>query len=217
VSARDEVVTAARVLAAQGLVDAFGHVSAREPAGAGPATMAITPARPLGTLADDEPLLDVALDGAELAPGVPLEAWMHLGIYRVRADVGAICRAQPHWVAVAAAAGLGLKPLHGQALLVGAVVPVHDDAVLVRERARGEAVAASLGGADAVVLRGNGAVTVGRTPGEAAARMVVLEASAAINVRAAAAGARIPLRAEDQAAWRAAAPELLARLWDHLR
>lgn len=208
-----ELPVAARVLAAQELVDAFGHVSARGEHG----SLAITPPRPLGTIADGEPPLRVPLGVEALPADVPREAWIHLGIYARRADVGGICRAQPRNVAAAAGAGLRLLALHGQGAFVGASVPVHDRAALVRDRASGVAVAATLGDGDAVVLRGNGAVTVGRSPGEAVARMVVLEASAAINLAAAAAGSRVELRHDEYAAWRDVAPEILQRLWDHLR
>jgi ribulose-5-phosphate 4-epimerase/fuculose-1-phosphate aldolase len=212
VTLADEVIAAARVLAAKGLVDAFGHVSAR----AGQ-VVAITPARPLGMLSSGDELVTLRFDAQALSARAPKEAWAHLAIYRNRADVGAICRAQPPWVAAAAAAGLELEPLHGQAMLLGEAVPIHDDAILVRDRERGEAVAETLGDAHAVILRGNGALTVGDGPGAAAARMVVLDASARLNVLGAAAGTRVALRAEERDAWSAVAPELLARLWHALR
>jgi HCOMODA/2-hydroxy-3-carboxy-muconic semialdehyde decarboxylase len=66
------------------------------------------------------------------------------------------------------------------------------------------------------VLRGNGAVTAGRTLGEAVARMVLLEAMARVFLDASAAGDVRPLRAGEVAAWQAAAGELLERYWAHL-
>jgi ribulose-5-phosphate 4-epimerase/fuculose-1-phosphate aldolase len=64
-----------------------------------------------------------------------------------------------------------------------------------------------------VILRGNGAVTVGATVAEAVARMWVLEASAVLNATAAAVGTPVPLPDDEQAAWRAVAAELLPRIW----
>jgi hypothetical protein len=75
-----------------------------------------------------------------------------------------------------------MRALHGQGALIGEEVSVHDDARLVRSQELGLAVAERLGGGSAVLLRGNGAVTVGATVGEAVARMWVLEASAGINL-----------------------------------
>lgn len=196
----DEVILAARALARHGLVDAFGHVSAR----AGDA-FAMTPPAPLGTV---DRLLDVPLQADELPAGAPKEAWIHAEIYRLRPDVGAICRAQPGSVNAAGP----IRARHGQGAWLGATVPVHDDARLVRSRELGTTVARALGDGDAIVLRGNGAVTVAPTPGVAMALMYVLEASARIN----AAGSARPLSDAELASWRAAAPELLQRLWEHL-
>jgi HCOMODA/2-hydroxy-3-carboxy-muconic semialdehyde decarboxylase len=208
----DEVIPAAHVLAREGLVDAFGHVSART----GNA-FALTPPQPLGSLVAEAALVDVPLDAAELPAGAPREAWIHLEIYRRRPDVGGICRAQPEAVNAAAGAGVAIRALHGQGAFAGATVPLHDDATLVRHRELGAAVAAALGEGDAVVLRGNGAVTVGSTPGIAAARMVVLAASARVNLAAAASGSSRALSDTEVAAWRSVAPEVLGRLWMYLR
>ncbi len=209
-----DLVAAGTVLAAHGLVDAFGHVSSRiedEP------RMRITPAVPLGTVGSEASLLDVGLDVSELPTGVPREAWVHVAIYRRRADVQAICRAQPSEVASVAGAGLTITALHGQGAFIGAVVVQHDDARLVRSADAAEAVAASLGDGWAVVMRGNGAITVGQSVGEAVARMYVLEASAAINRAAAQIGSRSPLSDEEVRSWQDVAPEILGRLWSHLR
>ncbi len=208
----DEVIPAAHALAREGLVDAFGHVSARSGD-----VFALTPPRPLESLTPSDDLVEVPLNADDLPDGAPKEAWIHLEIYRRRAEVGGICRAQPLAVNAAAGAGVAIRALHGQGAFVGAQVPVHDDATLVRSRELGAAVAERLGHGDAVVLRGNGAVTVGPTPGIAAARMVVLEASAKVNLAAAAAGTTRPLSDAEVGAWRAVAPEILGRLWSHLR
>lgn len=196
----DEVIPAARALARHGLVDAFGHVSARVGE-----SFAVTAAEALGTV---DRLVEVPIDTEDLPDGAPKEAWIHAEIYRQRPDVGAICRAQPPAVNAAVA----ICARHGQGAFVGPTVPVHDDTTLVRTRELGAAVAASLGDGDAIVLRGNGAVTVASRPGIAMALMYVLEASARINL----AGNAIPLSDAEYASWRAAAPELLDRLWAHL-
>ncbi|MDP9258753.1 MAG: class II aldolase/adducin family protein [Actinomycetota bacterium] len=208
----DEVIPAAQMLAREGLVDAFGHVSARTGT-----ALALTPPQPLGWLRAGDALVDVPLDAAELPSGAPKEAWIHLEIYRRRPEVGGICRAQPRAVNAAAGAGVAIRALHGQGAFVGATVPLHDDATLVRNRELGAAVAATLGDGDAIVLRGNGAVTVGSTPGIAAARMLVLEASAGVNLAAAAAGSAHALSDAEVAAWRSVDPEILGRLWTYLR
>jgi HCOMODA/2-hydroxy-3-carboxy-muconic semialdehyde decarboxylase len=209
---RGEVIPAARTLAREGLVDAFGHLSVREGD-----SFALTPPLPLGTLTAQNRLIVIPLDATELPPRAPKEAWIHLEIYRRRPDVGAICRAQPLSVNAAAGAGVTIRALHGQGAFVGHAVPVHDDATLVRTRDLGAAVAETLGGADAIVLRGNGAVTVAPSVGIAVALMYVLDASARINLAAAASGELRPLSTAEYGAWRGVAGEILARLWDYLK
>jgi ribulose-5-phosphate 4-epimerase/fuculose-1-phosphate aldolase len=213
VTPESEVIAAAGVLAAAGLVDAFGHVSAR----AGDRIL-MTPPQPLGALGAGEPLVTLDPAADELPAGVPKEAWIHLAIYDARPDVEAICRAQPPNVAAAAVSGTVIRALHGQGAFAGRAVPVFDDARLVRDRERGRRLARALADAPALVMRGNGAITVGAAPGIAAARMYVLEASARINLQAAAAGgAPRPLSDEEFEAWSAVADEILGRLWTHLR
>ena len=210
----DDVVVAARSLAAAGLVTAFGHVSVRTGSRSG---FRITPPKPLDTLRPDELLQEVPLAGDELPDGVPKEAWIHRAIYETRPDVGAICRAQPPVATAMASAGVPMRVLHGHAAFLGWEVPVYGDARLIREREAGEALARSLGGAGGVVMRGNGAVTVGADVGAAAARMWVLERSAEMNRDAAAAGSPEPLSDSEFAYWESVSEEILERIWAYLR
>ena len=146
----------------------------------------------------------------------PAEAWIHLALYRARPDVAAIARAQPASAFAAAATATSLAPWHGQAAWLGESVPVHDSATLLRTPGTGRTCRRSLGPGEALLLRGNGAVTLGATPGLAVARMWLL--SAACEVYLAARGGPVtPLSAEEIASWRAVGGELLPRLWQHLR
>lgn len=223
---RDEVAEAGRVLAALGLVTAFGHVSAR----AGDA-MLITPAADLGEVTADR-VVRVPLDAAagpagtpagmapEMAAGAPAEAWAHLALYRRRGDVAAVARAQPPSAFPAGAAvraGAAIEPLYGQAAWLGERIPVHDDARLLRSMALAEAAAARLPDGEALLLRGNGAITLGATPGLAVARMWLLAAACQAFLTARAGGPVTPLSGPEIASWRAVSGELLPRLWHHLR
>jgi HCOMODA/2-hydroxy-3-carboxy-muconic semialdehyde decarboxylase len=214
---RDDVVVAARSLAAAGLVTAFGHVSVRTDPREGRSGFRITPPKPLGTLRPDEPLQEVPLTGDGLPNGVPKEAWIHRAIYEARPEVGAICRAQPPVATAVVSAGVPMRVLHGQGAFLGREVPVYGDARLIREREAGEALARSLGDAGGVVMRGNGAVTVGADVGAATARMWVLERSAEMNRDAASAGSPEPLSDEEFAYWESVSEEILQRIWAYLR
>lgn len=209
---RSGLIAAAHALAGEGLVNAFGHVSVRLDDG----TIAMTPAAPLGAVSRSHDFPVMSLDADDLPPGMPREAWAHVAVMKARPDVGAVCRAQPESVAAVTAAGLPIRPLHGQGSFVGDVVPVFGDPRLVRDAERAGRLADVLGTGNAVVMRGNGAVTTGATIGEAVARMWVLEKSARLNAMAAAAGTPEPLTAEEQEAWCATSTELLNRIWYHL-
>ena len=217
------VAEAANVLARLGLVTAYGHVSAR----AGEA-MLITPAADLAEVTASQ-VIEVPLTVTPPLPaGVPAEAWAHLALYRARPDAAAIARAQPASGFATAATTTSLVPLYGQAAWLGESVPVHDSAALLRTPELAERAARLLAVGEAVLLRGNGAITLGATPGLAVARMWVL--AAACEVYLAARGVRetmgtgfgtpcsvTPLSADEIASWRAAGDELLPRLWEHLR
>jgi len=200
---------AAAVVVNHGLVDAFGHVSVRDGE-----TCIITPAAPLHDSARGE-VSPVRIPlGARLLPErAPKEAWLHLAVYAARPDVSGICRAQPTTVAAATAAGLTIHPLSGQGSLVGQAA-IFPDSRLVRDPSRAAAVAATLGSRHAIVMRGNGALTVAPSIDQAVVRMVLLEASSQLNLAAAIARPD-PLPLDEQAAWQAAGPELMGRLWDH--
>jgi ribulose-5-phosphate 4-epimerase/fuculose-1-phosphate aldolase len=209
----EEVIAAARALASAGLVTAFGHVSFRD----GQDGFRITPPKPLGSLGPDEPLSEVSLADDELPEEVPGEAWVHWAIYNSRPDVEGICRAQPPISTAVTSAGLPIRPLHGQGAFLGEVVPVYDDARLIRDREAGEALAEDLGSAGGIVMRGNGAVTVGTSAGAAMARMWVLERSAEMNQVAASAGTPHPLGEEEFTYWESVSEEILERIWSYLK
>jgi HCOMODA/2-hydroxy-3-carboxy-muconic semialdehyde decarboxylase len=235
---RGDIAEAARVLSALGLVTAFGHVSARS---AG--VMLITPAADLAGV-NGAAIVPVPLDLPDAGPlpaGAPAEAWAHLALYRARPDAGAIARGQPASAFAAAAAVSGaamnglpvsglpvsglpvsgraarLLPLYGQAAWLGDFVPVHDSAHLLRSAELARRAAADLPAGEALVLRGNGALTLGATPALAVTRMWLLAATCQNWLAAAAGGPPTPLTAAETGSWRSVADELLPRLWQHLR
>ena len=213
---RGEVADAANVLARLGLVTAYGHVSAR----AGE-SMLITPAADLARVTAsgviEVPLAAGSLLAETLPAGVPAEAWAHLALYRARPDAAAIARAQPPGAFAVAAAVTRMVPLYGQAAWLGESVPVYDDAALLRSPDQAERAARCLPAGEALLLRGNGAVTLGASPGLAVARMWLLAAACEVYLAARAAGPVTPLSAAEVASWRAVGGELLPRLWQHLR
>lgn len=165
-----EVACAARIIAGAGLVEGFGHVSARDGDG-----FLITATRPLGTaVAADIHRLDSGAGAPEGASDVPLEAPMHAAVYAARPDVNAICRTHSPAAVIAGAHG-EVPPLgHGLGGLAGEV-RFCGRTDLVTDREAGEQIATALGPADCLLVRGNGAIATGRTLAEAVVRARYLE------------------------------------------
>jgi HCOMODA/2-hydroxy-3-carboxy-muconic semialdehyde decarboxylase len=166
----------------------------------------------------------VDLAATSLPAGAPAEAWAHLAVYAARPDVMSVARAQPPAVFAAAAALSGRRPpgpgsgpvtlplLYGQACWLGANVPVHADARLLRSAVLGQAAAAALGASDALLLRGNGGLTCGPTLAHAVTRMWLLAAACQAWLAASAAGQPAALTEAEIESWRAVQGELLPRL-----
>lgn len=177
---RAEVAATARMLARAGLLEAFGHVSARTTGG-----MLITSTQPLAEATADDVI--VFEDGRAVGGPVdhtPLEVPMHAAVYEARADVHAICRGHPP-AAVAWGVGTDDVPLlHGLGGMAGERVRVHPDIRLIKDAESGSAVAATLGGDTCVVLRANGALAVGPTLIEAATSLWYLDERAGVALAA---------------------------------
>lgn len=208
---RLELVSAARALSRHGLVTAYGHVSMRDGD-----DIVMTPPIALGDT-DASSLLTVPLDAVELPAGTPPEAWAHLAIYRARPEVSAVARAMPPSAFAASATTTVVPVLHGQTAWLGSEIPVHPSSTLLRSAELAAAMANTLGQQHAVILKGNGALTVGDRPGTAVARMQLLEVACRTWLQAAAVGAPQPLSTEEIAGWQATTGQLLPRLWEFLR
>lgn len=168
----ESVASAARLIARAGLVEAFGHVSARVGE-----MMLITSTAPL------EAAQAAGIHRIPVAPGhdpegdaaVPLEWPLHAAVYRARPDLGAICRT--HSAAAVAVGATGGTPrlLHGLGGLAGDISPSAESIDLVTAEPAADLLAAELGGADCLILRANGAVATGASLERAVVRAWFLE------------------------------------------
>jgi ribulose-5-phosphate 4-epimerase/fuculose-1-phosphate aldolase len=195
---RDEVAACARLISRAGLVEGFGHVSARLRA-SDEGLFAITPTLPLQSVRGGEMLvlderLAVLIGDASVCP---LEAPLHAAIYAARPDVGAVVRTHSMWASTWAARGELPPLLHGLGGLAGKIA-LYDCAELVADADSARAAAADLGGADCLLLRGNGCACTGATVGRALVRAWYLEERAAIAARASGGAAR-PLDGDELA------------------
>jgi HCOMODA/2-hydroxy-3-carboxy-muconic semialdehyde decarboxylase len=203
---------ACRAVARAGLSHAYGHCSARLDA----SSFLVSPAKPLALVADRDSPVRVALDGP-LPEGALPEVRMHRAIYRRRADLGGIVRFQSPKLMSLSTLGLTPKARHGLGSYFAPAPPLWPDPRLVRDDAAAEAVAAALGGARAIVLRGNGAVAVGRSLEEAAVLAWFLEDAARVELDVLATGSSGQVYSAAEAAERAVTSgRLFERMWDWL-
>jgi HCOMODA/2-hydroxy-3-carboxy-muconic semialdehyde decarboxylase len=168
---------AARALARAGLVHAYGHCSMRLDS----SQFLVSPAKPLGLVDESDLPVHVATTGT-LPPGALPEVIAHQHIYRRRPDVGAIARFQSPQVMALSALGRTPRALHGFGAYFAPKPPLHLDPRLVRDEASAASLSERLGESRAVVMRGNGAITVGASLEEAVALAWYLEDAARVEL-----------------------------------
>jgi len=205
---------AARSLARAGLVNAYGHCSARLDA----RSFVVCAARPMGLIAPGESGAVVPVDG-ELPEGVLGEVRIHQAIYRRRREVGGVVRCLPAKVLSLSTLRLTPRPRHGFGSYFAPHPPLWDDPQLVRSGAQAEGVAAALGDARAIVMRGNGAVTIGASLEEAVVHAWYLEDAARVELDVLAAGrpdAEAVLTIEEARRRAVGAGRIYERMWEYL-
>ncbi|MDQ7828616.1 MAG: class II aldolase/adducin family protein [Armatimonadota bacterium] len=176
-----ELVWASRVLASTGLVEAFGHVSARVP---GTEIVLLTPRIAPGAVSVGT-LVEMDLSTGRVQGGrLPLEWPVHASVYRADGGVGAICRIHGPAASVLSVIGVPVRPLHYLGTILGGPAAVYPGGGLVTTPRLGQQVARALRGGTAVLLRGNGQVVVGRTLREACVRAIYLEEAARVQLAA---------------------------------
>ncbi len=183
---KKDLVTASHIVHQQGLVGAFGHVSARIP---GTDTFFFPP-RMSPALVRVENLLKLDVEGNQLSgEGRPnTEFWIHARVYRARQDVQSVCHVHsPNCVALSSL-GETVRPLHASGAILKDGVPVFDRITLIRSRELGDAVAESLGRHRAMLLRGHGANVVGEDVRRVCVVALWMEEAADYQLRAMAAG-----------------------------
>ncbi|HEX4565076.1 MAG TPA: class II aldolase/adducin family protein [Vicinamibacterales bacterium] len=193
--ALDELVTANRILAREGIVDAFGHVSVR-PADQ-PDRFWLSRARAPECI-EAEDLMQFALDGTPLdaAGRQPYaERFIHAAIYEARLDVRAVVHNHSAAVIPFGATGVRLRPIMHMCASMGTEVPVWDSRtsfgdtnLLVTNLAMARDLAAALGSRSVALMRGHGCVVAGASLREVVFNAIYLELNAALQQRALALG-----------------------------
>jgi ribulose-5-phosphate 4-epimerase/fuculose-1-phosphate aldolase len=217
----EDLVLGSRILAEFGVVDAFGHVSARSPANPAHFLMSRSLAPALVT-ADD--IMEFDQDGKAVdarGRAVFLERFIHAEIYRARPDVMAVVHAHSPGVVPFSVSKTPLRPLFHNTAFLAAGVPVWDIAkdfgvtnMLVADNAKGKSLAETLGDKSVVLMRGHGDVTVGPNVRIAVFRAYYTDVNARLQAQAIGLGSEITyLSAEEGAKADQVNFAVLDRVW----
>lgn len=204
--ARAEVAQANRILAHLGILDAYGHVSARLPGQADRFLISRSLAPALVT-ADD--LMELDLDGTPVGDDARkpyLERFIHSAIYRTRPDVQAIVHSHSLSVVPFSVSSIRLRPVCHMGGFLGGGAPVFDirhrfgcTDMLVRNVEQGAELARSLGSHAAALMRGHGFVVVGSSVQAAVYRAVYTEWNARLQREAISLGGDVTYLTEEEA------------------
>src|SRR6201989_1081906 len=165
---RHELAVANRILANEGIIDAFGHISVRNPKD--PDRYFISRHR-ASELVEPCDLLEITIDCKPVVrTNVALysEMVIHGAIYKARPDVNSVCHHHAPAVLPFCATGVELVPLFHLGGTLGTKVPFWDSRdefgdtnLLVRTPEEGASMARALGPYAIVLLRRHGATVVG--------------------------------------------------------
>ncbi len=163
----DDLVTASRILADQGVLDAFGHVSMRHPGNPERYLLARALAPALVTSGD---IMEFDLDSNPVDQRdrrVFLERFIHGQVYKARPDVNAVVHSHSSTVIPFSVTKVPLRPIANTASFLIGGVPVFDirdvgivNGTLVANNTAGQALATTLGDKNVALLRGHGDVVV---------------------------------------------------------
>jgi ribulose-5-phosphate 4-epimerase/fuculose-1-phosphate aldolase len=200
-----DLAAASRILAAQGVVDGFGHVSLRHPDAPSRYLMgrSIAPA-----LVTPDDIIEYDLDSNPVNAGGRssfLERFIHGEIYKARPDVMAVVHSHSPSVIPFGLTGAKLQAMYHNAAFLAQGVPVFDirekfgaTDMLVGNAEKGVALAQVMGRKDVVLMRAHGGVACGPTLQSAVFRAVYTEVNARIQHWTAALAGGGPVAALDE-------------------
>ena len=194
----EDMVIGSRILADFGVLDGFGHVSARHPTNPNRFLMSRSLAPALVT-ADD--IMEFDLDGnAVEARGrsLFLERFIHAEIYRARPDVMSVVHTHSPGVIPFSVSKVPMRAMYHNPSFLAVGVPVWDirtdfgeTNMLVSNSAIGKSLAQALGDKPVVLMRGHGDVAVGPSVRMAVFRAYYTDVNAKLQSQAIALGGEV--------------------------
>ncbi len=183
-----DVVVANRILAREGVVDAYGHVTVRHPDNPARYIMSCSRAPELVSLDD---IMEFTLDGAPVDDSgrVPYaERFIHGAIYEQRPDVNSVVHNHSHAVIPFGVTGVKLRPIVHVGATIGTDIPVWDirdrfgdTNLLVVNMDQGRDLADCLGGNRVALMRGHGCAVAGTSHQQSVMTSVYLQVAAELQ------------------------------------
>jgi ribulose-5-phosphate 4-epimerase/fuculose-1-phosphate aldolase len=193
--ALDELVTANRILAREGVVDSFGHVSVRHPDRAD--RYLLSRARAPECI-DVEDLMEFTFDGTPIDPAgrTPYaERFIHGAVYDARPGVRAIVHHHSPAVIPFSVTAVQLSPVMHMCAGIGTRIPTWDSRasfgdtnLLVTNMEMAGELAAALGDRPVILMRGHGCVVAGMSLREVVFNSIYLQLNADLQMKASALG-----------------------------
>jgi ribulose-5-phosphate 4-epimerase/fuculose-1-phosphate aldolase len=188
----EELVTANRILAREGVVDSFGHISVRHPQD--PRRYLLSRARAPDCIEKDD-IMEFTLDGTAVdARGRSpyLERFIHGALLEARPDVVSVVHNHSESVIpFGVVSSVRIKPIYHMGASIGPEVPVWDShdhfgdtALLVDSMEMGRDLARLMGGGRTALMRGHGATVAGSSIRHAVYISVYLEVNARLQQQA---------------------------------
>ena len=194
---RYQVALANRLLANEGVLDAFGHVSMRHPSD--PGRYLLSRSRSPGLIEADD-VLEFTVDSDPVEPpSVQLyaERVIHGCIYQARPDVMSVCHHHAPAIMPFCIAGVPIVPVSHLGAAGGETIPFWnqrdefgDTNLLVVKPEEGRSLARALGSHNAVLLNHHGATVVGGDLRELVSRSIFMCHNAEYQLRAQLLGAQ---------------------------
>lgn len=197
----EDLVAANRILADQGLLDGWGHVSVRHNRDSNRFLMARGVAAQLVTAKD---ILEFDLDSRPIdTHGLPMSAlfterYIHGEIYKLRPDVIAIVHTHAPSLIPFGVTKVPLRPMYHRSAFISLGIPVFEireragmTDMLIRNATLGHNLAEALGDHPAALMRGHGAVITGPSLPRVVSRTIFLALNATLQAQAMGMGAPI--------------------------
>ena len=187
----EELVTGNRILAREGVVDSFGHISVRHPDN--PQRYLLSRSRAPDCIEKDD-IMEFTLDGTAVdargrAPY--LERFIHGALYEARPDVMSVVHNHSESVIPFGVTGRKIRPIFHMGASIGHEVPVWDShdhfgdtALLVENMEMGRDLAKLIGSGGTALMRGHGATVAGKNIRHAVYISVYLEVNARLQKEA---------------------------------